>query len=168
MRLTSLLCFLLPLVSEAHRMPKWYSRNLKTVSSIYNLTVYPNNVGLFGPNETNHIPAGLFNENATGRISPVGVFVDFQDSVEYFFGLAPTAHASPTNGVIGSAEVVEFSSGCPEVAASTVYFVTRVYNPGQPDDGKFISVLKQVRESFPDMQSGCWMLLCVRGGVRQR
>jgi hypothetical protein len=141
------LCSLLPLLSQAHHTPKWASRNFKTIATIYNLTVYPNNVGLFGSG-TNAIPAGLFNEKATGRIDPVGTFIDFQDSVEYFFGLAPTAHASPTNGVLESAEIVEFQSGCPEVASSTVYLTARVYNPGQPDDGKFLGTLKQVRAFF--------------------
>ncbi|MCJ1250181.1 hypothetical protein MMC30_007407 [Trapelia coarctata] len=137
------LCFLLPLLSNAHRMSKWQSRNLKTISKIYNLNVYPNNVGLFA-NGTESIPAGLFNEKATGRIDPVGTFTGFQDSAEYFFGLAPVAHASPTNGVFTSAEVVQFQSECPEVASSTVYFTSRAYDPGQPDDGKFLAILKQV------------------------
>jgi len=144
---TFLLCFLLPLLSQAHHAPKWASRNLKTISTIYNLSVYPNNVGLFG-NGTNAIPAGLFNDKATGRIDPVGTFIDFQDSVEYFFGLAPTAPVPPTNGVFESAEIVEFQSGCPEVASSTVYLTSRAYNPGQPDNGKFLGTLKEVRAIF--------------------
>jgi len=150
-KINFVLCFLLPLLSKAHRMTKWQSRNLKTISKIYSLTVYPNNVGLFGKNGTNSILAGLFNDKATGRIDPVGTFIDFQDSIEYFFGLAPNAHASPTNSVFTGAEVVEYQSACPEVASSTAYLTAGTYNPGQPDDGIFIGTLKQVREPFSGM-----------------
>ncbi len=46
---------------------------LKTIQSIYSLAVYPNNVAIQtgGPEA---IPKGLFNVNATGRITPVGNF----------------------------------------------------------------------------------------------
>ncbi|KAF7300304.1 hypothetical protein HMN09_00913600 [Mycena chlorophos] len=119
--------------------PDWYTRNRNTVQAIYNLTVYPNNLVIF----SGDIPPGLFNENATGRIDPVGDFFGFQDSVEYFFGLAPTPTGQAPNGVFSSADVVEFVSGCPQVAASTVYFTDRTLNADNTT-GELVSMLKQV------------------------
>ncbi|MCJ1479306.1 hypothetical protein MMC13_007991 [Lambiella insularis] len=120
----------------------YVARNLDTISNIYNLTVYPNNVPVI-----NHggsaVPAGLFNENATGRITPVGSFQGFNQSIEYFFGLAPVP-GGPTNATIHQAVITSFQSGCPEVASSVVYLVCNVTSPGQPDDGKYIGTLKQV------------------------
>ena len=141
--LVVLFCSLLPLLVQTYTLPEWHSRNFRTISEIYNLTVYPNNVGIF-VNGTNNVPAGLFNANATGRITPIGVFNGFQDSIEYFFALAPVVHGPGPTAVFTSAQVVEFASACPQVASSTVYFVTSLYNPGQPDDGAYISTLKQV------------------------
>lgn len=67
-------------VSEADQ-PDWYNRNLNTVRSIYDLTVYPNNIPiLLGGGKA--VPPGLFAEHATGRVSPVGDFEDFEDSIE--------------------------------------------------------------------------------------
>lgn len=137
------LCSFLPLYVQAYTLPPWHSRNYRTISEIYNLTVYPKNVGVFG-NGTTNVPAGLFNENATGRISPAGVFNGFQDSVEYFFGLSPRPQQPGPGVIFSSAQVVEFASACPKVASSTVYFTTSVYDPGQPDNGAYISTLKQV------------------------
>ncbi len=95
-------------------------RNLQAIRSVYNLTLYPNNIGVH-TNSSNAVPAGLFNENATGRISPIGNFTSYQDSIEYFFGLSPVP--SDINGNLGfyKADVVEYTSGCPEVAASVVH-----------------------------------------------
>ncbi|MCJ1413606.1 hypothetical protein MMC19_007728 [Ptychographa xylographoides] len=117
-------------------------RNLHTISRIYNLTVYPNNVPVI-TNVRGAVPSGLFNENATGRVTPVGTFSGFQDSIEYFFGLAPIPHP-PTNIAFSKADVVEFTSGCPEVASSVVYLTASVHDPGQPDDGRFVAILKEV------------------------
>ena len=67
-------------VSASHQ-PDWYNRNLNTVRSIYDLTVYPNNIPiLMGGGKA--VPQGLFAEHATGRVSPVGDFTDFEDSIE--------------------------------------------------------------------------------------
>jgi hypothetical protein len=89
------------------------------------------------------VPPGLFNESATGRITPLGNFTGFVDSIEYFFGLAPTPEP-PTYDVISAADVVEFTSGCAEVAASVVYLTTSAHNPGAPTHGQFRTKLKQV------------------------
>ena len=61
--------------------PDWYKRNLKTVRDIYDLTVYPNQVPiLLGGGKA--VPPGLFSPDATGRVSPVGEFEDFELSIE--------------------------------------------------------------------------------------
>lgn len=67
-------------VSEAGQ-PDWYNRNLNTVRAIYDMTVYPNNIPiLLGGGKA--VPPGLFAEHATERVSPVGDFEDFEDSIE--------------------------------------------------------------------------------------
>ncbi|MCJ1283111.1 hypothetical protein MMC26_002438 [Xylographa opegraphella] len=138
------LCSLLFASSQAVASSRenYVDRNLRTIQSIYNLTVYPNNVPII-LHGASAVPAGLFNEAATGRIDPVGVFTGFNESIEYFFGLAPLP-GPPTNVTISKAEIVEYNSGCPHVASSVVYLVCSTYSPGQPDDGKFIATLKQV------------------------
>ena len=126
---------------------KFVERNLNTIQSIYNLTVYPNNVPII-LHGAGAVPGGLFNEQAIGRIDPVGTFTGFNESVEYFFGLAPLP-GPPTNVTISKAEIVEFTSGCPHVASSVVYLVCSAYSPGQPDNGQFIATLKQVCNNIP-------------------
>ncbi|KAH0552933.1 hypothetical protein GP486_006869 [Trichoglossum hirsutum] len=118
-------------------------RNLNTLRSIYNLTIYPNQVPIL-VNGPSAVPPKLFNANAAGRVDPVGNFTGFDDSIEYFFALAPVAQPGSRSVVISGAEIVEFTSSCPEVAASVVYLETKVMNPGGPDDGQKQSTLKQV------------------------
>ncbi|KAJ6573026.1 hypothetical protein DFH09DRAFT_1459339 [Mycena vulgaris] len=89
------------------------------------------------------VPLGLFNGNATGRVTPIGEFLGFQDSFEYLFGLAPLPSGSPSNSVISNAALVGFTSGCPEVTASTVYLTLSTINPDN-STGPFISISKQV------------------------
>ncbi|KAI9766011.1 MAG: hypothetical protein M1840_007018 [Geoglossum simile] len=157
MRMLSLFCnrpFVLPslifhvllLSSVTHALPRSLypheARNLATLRSIYNLTVFPNQLPIFAAG-TAAIPPGLFNANATGRVDPVGNFTSFEDSIEYFFALAPTP-GSGVGSVISKAEIVEFSSSCPEVAASVVYLETARVNPGHPNNGEKLATLKQV------------------------
>lgn len=140
------LALLLTITSAANNSVDYVTRNLQTIQSIYNLTVFPNNVPILA-HGASAVPGGLFNENATGRVSPVGNFSGFDDSIEYFFALAP-APSNGTDGVgIYEANVVEFTSGCPTVAASTVYLRTGTVNG---TTGAFIpsnttTTLKQVR-----------------------
>ena len=94
-------------------------------------------------NGSTAVPPGLFNENATGRITPLGNFTGFIDSIEYFFGLVPTPDP-PAYLTISAADVVSFTSGCAEVAASVVYLTISVHNPGAPNHGQFRTKLKQV------------------------
>ena len=94
-------------------------------------------------NGSSAVPPGLFNENATGRITPLGNFTGFVDSIEYFFGLAPTPNP-PTYDAISAADIVEFTSGCADVAASVVYLTTSAHNPASPDHGRPRTKLKQV------------------------
>lgn len=56
----------------------WSARNLKTIQTIYDLTVYPKNVPIITGGD-DKVPANLFSTNATGRFSPVGEFEGFAD-----------------------------------------------------------------------------------------
>ncbi|KAL0571010.1 hypothetical protein V5O48_010957, partial [Marasmius crinis-equi] len=114
------LFFLFSVFHSVECVSDYVTRNLKTIQSIYDLTVYPRNVPIIqqgGP----AVPAGLFNQDATGRITPLGNFTGFEHSIEYFFGLAPVPSGNPAGTAIYKAEIVEFTSGCPNVAASVVY-----------------------------------------------
>ncbi|EME40182.1 hypothetical protein DOTSEDRAFT_56437 [Dothistroma septosporum NZE10] len=109
-------------VAEDHQ-PDWYKRNLKTVRDIYDLTVYPNQIPiLLGGGKA--VPPGLFAPDAKGRVSPVGEFDNFEDSIEYFFALAPTPFSNNASTAFYDAQVVDFVSSCPSVASSLVYFRT--------------------------------------------
>lgn len=113
-------------------------RNYNTISGVYNLTVYPKNLPLF-LNETD-IGLPFFNENVTGRVTPLGNFSGYEDNIEYFWGLAPVP-VDPSTAAISQAVVTQFSSGCPEVAASTVELT--VTNVVGPNNGTFITKLKE-------------------------
>ncbi|XMA15213.1 hypothetical protein WAI453_008004 [Rhynchosporium graminicola] len=134
-------------VASAHyppaNLPNWNVRNLKTIETIYHLTVYPNNVPIVN-NGASAVPAGLFNVNATGRISPLGNFTGFDDSTEYFFGLAPIPSKSAGVGIF-KADVVSYTSGCPGVAASVVYLhTTKFTENGTIDATVKPTILSQV------------------------
>ncbi|KAJ7461169.1 hypothetical protein FB451DRAFT_1562986 [Mycena latifolia] len=129
---------LLSAASKAH----WQKRNQDTIQKIYDLTIYPANTKIIAEGAS-AVPAGLFNVNATGRITPVGEFFGFNDSIEYFFGLAPVPKGSPPNGVFSNAALVAFTSGCAEVAASTAYLTLSTLN-ADGSAGAYISTLKQV------------------------
>ena len=120
----------------------WQQRNYDTIRSIYNLTIYPNNLEFLN-NGVKAVPNGLFAPNATGRISPIGNFSGFEDSVEYFFGLTPPIQA-PLYDTWTNAKIVSFSSGCPEVASSVVYGETTGVNPNATTYGKKITTIKQI------------------------
>lgn len=129
--------------SHSPRLLDYQQRNLNTIQSIYNRTVYPNNL-LFLQYGSTSVPGGLFNENAAGRITPMGNFTGFQESVEYFFALTPPP-APPTYATWTSAKIVSFTSGCPEIASSVVYGSTEGVNPNVSTYGKYVTTLKQVR-----------------------
>ncbi|KAJ6566077.1 hypothetical protein B0H19DRAFT_941175 [Mycena capillaripes] len=130
-----------PALLAAASEPHWYKRNKDTIQKIYDLTVFPANAQIITEGAS-AVPAGLFNANATGRITPVGEFFGFQDSIEYFFGLAPLPSGVPPNGAITRATIVQFVSGCADVAASTVYLTVNTINPDN-SAGPFITALKQ-------------------------
>ncbi|KAJ7061662.1 hypothetical protein C8F01DRAFT_1210252 [Mycena amicta] len=130
-----------PVVVFAHS-DNWHHRNRETVQKIYDLTVYPHNVPIITQG-ADAVPHGLFNVNASGRVAPVGEFVGFQDSIEYFWGLAPIPTGVAPNGVFSKATLVEFTSGCPSVAASTVYLQVNTLNPDN-STGAYLTTLKQV------------------------
>ncbi|MCJ1269838.1 hypothetical protein MMC22_009731 [Lobaria immixta] len=141
--------YLLPLffafgdIAQAHRHVKHFAeRNLDTISKIYNRTTYPTLLE-FIANRSASVPSGLFNANAKGRITPVGNFTGFDDSTEYFFALSPVPVA-PSYLTFLSATITHFTSGCPEIASSVVHFRNGVFHPGSPDDGKYVTTLKQV------------------------
>jgi hypothetical protein len=120
-------------------------RNFKTVMSIYNLTIYPNQLPIFEQGAAS-VPPGLFNENATGRVDPVGNFTGIEDSIEYFFALAPVPQANSASAAISSIQITEFGSACLEVAASVVYLYCSVVNPSSSDNGISLAPLKQVSD----------------------
>ncbi|KAK8163054.1 hypothetical protein BKA80DRAFT_274382 [Phyllosticta citrichinensis] len=123
----------------------YYDRNLKTVQAIYDLTVYPNNVPI-ATEGVSRVPPGLFAPDAKGRVTPVGRYTSFAESVQHFVSLAPLPPALPARTGIYEAEIVSFVTGCPEIAASVVYLrtghvdpETAVHTPGPQD-----TTLKQV------------------------
>lgn len=118
-------------------------RNLKTIQSIYNHTIYPNNVPII-ESDGKALPSGLFSQFATGRVSPLGNFTGFTDSIEYFFALAPVPSPSNLFQGITKAEIVEFTSGCDEVAASTVHLTVSIINPNDTRHGEIVGTIKQV------------------------
>ncbi|KAH9826329.1 Secreted protein [Teratosphaeria destructans] len=124
-------------------LPEWSKRNLNTIQRIYNLTIYPANAQIVATGAS-AVPAGLFNEDATGRISPLGNFSKFTDSIEYFFGLAPTPQTSAGVGFY-AADIVAYTSGCPDVATSVVYLRSgQVSENGTLDRTKPTTTLSQV------------------------
>ncbi|KAL0060191.1 hypothetical protein AAF712_013038 [Marasmius tenuissimus] len=134
---------LIPAVHAA--LPDYALRNLNTIKSIYNLTVYPHNVPII-QNGGSAVPPGLFDANATGRITPLGNFTGFEDSIEYFFGLAPVPQDNPSGSAFYETDIVEFSSGCPEVASSVTYLRAAQVDPetGERVPGSRSIPLKQI------------------------
>jgi len=121
----------------------WRVRNFNTISSIYNLTVYPNQLAIFAAGGA-AIPARLFNQNVTGRVDPVGTFSGYQDSIEYFFALSPVPQTNNVKAAITGYQITEFNSACSGVASSVVYLFCSVVDPGGPNDGMKLPTLKQV------------------------
>lgn len=119
------------------------ARNHDTISSIYNLTVYPNQVPIIF-NGAGNVPEGLFSHDVVGRVYPVGNFEGFEDSIEYFFALAPLPQGNVQSAAITSYKITSFTSGCPDVAASVAYLYASVIDPTSPDYGKPLAPLKQV------------------------
>ncbi|KAF4636875.1 hypothetical protein G7Y89_g1198 [Cudoniella acicularis] len=117
------------------------TRNYNTLAGIYEFASWPKSA-VFIKNGVSAIPPGLFNANASGRISPVGNFSGIEQTAEYFFGLSPQAEAPFYIGWT-SFEIHQFSSECPEVASSKVWGRTTIVNPGAPNDGEYLSTLMQ-------------------------
>ncbi|KAL8794201.1 MAG: hypothetical protein Q9195_003269 [Heterodermia aff. obscurata] len=137
---------LLPIPSVS--VASFQQRNLNTITAIYQRNVYPTNLE-FIVNGSSSVPKGLFNTNVSGRITPIGNFTGFQDSVEYFFALAPVPQPPLCYG-FSKIQIVEFSSQCPGVAASVVYITESVINPGAANDGQKVATLKQVYVTIGD------------------
>lgn len=130
------------------RPVSFQQRNLNTITAIYQRNVYPTSLE-FIVNGSSSVPKGLFNANVSGRITPIGNFTGFQDSVEYFFALAPIPQPPLYYG-FSKIQIVEFSSQCPGVAASVVYITESVINPGAANDGQKVTTLKQVCGTIED------------------
>jgi len=129
---------------KSQRPQDYYAkRNFNTISTIYNLTVFPNQVSIFQAGGY-AIPKGLFNQNVVGRVDPVGNFTGFDHSIEYFFALSPLPQGNPVKAAITGYKITEFSSQCRDVASSVVYLYCSVVNPGCEDHGKPLPPLKQV------------------------
>jgi hypothetical protein len=139
------LACLIPSTWSLSLQKRYEQRNFKTVTSIYNLAIYPNQLPIFEQGAVS-VPPGLFNENATGRVDPVGNFTGFEDSIEYFFALAPVPQANSASVAISSIQITEFSSACLEVAASVVYLFCSVVNSNSSDNGTPLAPLKQVSD----------------------
>ncbi|KAF3917661.1 hypothetical protein AA313_de0208111 [Arthrobotrys entomopaga] len=124
--------------------PSYYARNLNTITSIYQFTVYPNQLPIIDQATQETIPqlSSLFSPTVAGRIQDVGNFTDFRTSIEYFFGLAPQPRA-PLYAGFSSIDITQFSSDCPSVAASTVVFTISAWDPTQKTWGNVITYLKQ-------------------------
>ena len=120
-------------------------RNFNTVRSIYELTIYPNQLPIFEKGAAG-VPPGLFNEDATGRVDPVGNFTGFEDSIEYFFALAPVPQTNSASAAISSIQITEFSSACPNVAASVVYLFCSAENSSSSGNRTPLAPLKQVSD----------------------
>ncbi|KAI4241323.1 MAG: hypothetical protein L6R40_004629 [Gallowayella cf. fulva] len=142
MIMRTLFALLLLTWTGSARLTGYKKRNFDTISRIYDRTRYPNNLA-FLANGSASVPPGLFNEKAQGRITPVGNFSGFDDSTEYFFALAPIP-VPPMYSIFSDVRVVEFTSGCPSVASSVVYFTTTVHNPNATNDGQYLTTSKQV------------------------
>lgn len=126
--------------------PAWYQRNFKTIQAIYDMTVYPANAAVITQGGK-AVPPGLFAQDVIGRVSPVGNFTGFEDSIEYFFALAPTPQGNMAHTAFYEAEIVDFVSGCPSVASSLVYFRSgTVSEAGVLDKTKPMTTLSQVRD----------------------
>jgi hypothetical protein len=117
------------------------TRNFNTIAAIYAFGGYPESKA-FIKDGFKAVPKGLFNANASGRISPVGNFSGAELSTEYFFGLSPQAEA-PFYIAWTSWEIQSFQSECANVAVSKVHGRTTIVNPGAPNDGEFLTTLQQ-------------------------
>ena len=135
----------LPLLMEHYEHSHYEQRNFNTVKSIYDLTIFPNQLPILEQGAAG-VPRGLFSQNATGRVDPVGNFTGFEDSIEYFFALAPVPQTNSSSTAISRIQITEFSSACPDVAASVVYLFCNVEDPSSPDNGKALAPLKEVSE----------------------
>ena len=93
------------------------------------------------------VPPGLSYQNAPGRVDPEGNFTGFDDSIEYFSALAPVPQPPYSVAAMTHIAITEFSSTCPDVAASVVYLFCNVVDPGSPNDGMQPAPLKQVSDS---------------------
>ena len=158
----ALACLVSPAQSRPTRLPwpwpAWWpwpgrgvvrddERNFNTISRIYNLTVYPNQLPIILGGGAG-VPRGLFSQDVAGRVDPVGDFVGFEDSIEYFFALAPLPQGNAASAAITGYQIAEFSSACSDVAASVVYLFCSVVNPGCADHGKPLAPLKQVSDGL--------------------
>jgi hypothetical protein len=133
-------------IPEHHNQRNYEQRNFDTVKSIYELTIFPNQLPILEGGAAG-VPPGLFSENATGRVDPVGNFTGFDDSIEYFFALAPVPQTNAASTAITSIQITEFSSACPDVAASVVYLYCNVEDSNSTDNGKALVPLKEVSET---------------------
>ena len=140
--ITAVLCSAISDALATHVPSSWAQRNYETVRNIYNMTIFPHNQA-FITRGIEAVPAGLFATNASGRITPVGNFTGFEDSVEYFFGLTPIPQA-PLFDTWTNARIVSFSSECPQVASSVVYGDVSGVSPNATTYGKKITTIKQI------------------------
>ncbi|RVD85083.1 uncharacterized protein DFL_003414 [Arthrobotrys flagrans] len=137
--LVVLLSTWLPLSSALPTSPQlttYQERNFKTIHQIYQFTIYPRQEAIIAQATNDSIPElePLFSPTVSGRIQEIGNFTNFRHSIEYFFGLAPRPQGSMYSAIV-EAELTQFSSDCPSVAASTVNFKVALADPSKPGFG---------------------------------
>ncbi|KAF3222078.1 hypothetical protein TWF106_005856 [Orbilia oligospora] len=137
--LVVLLSTWLPLSSALPTLPPladYQIRNFHTINKIYQFTVYPRQEAIIAQVTSDSIPElePLFSPTVSGRIQEIGNFTNFRHSIEYFFGLAPRPQGSMYSAIV-EAELTQFSSDHPSIAASTVNFKVALDNPSKPGFG---------------------------------
>ena len=121
----------------------YVERNRATIQAIYDNAQYPNNQ-VFMQKGYAAIPSGLFNQNVQGRIAPIGNFSGIQAAAEYFYGLTPPPDL-PLYTTWTNAQMVSFSSGCPNVASSVVWSAVTGVNASFPQTyQQQVTTIKQV------------------------
>ncbi|KAK6331417.1 hypothetical protein TWF730_004498 [Orbilia blumenaviensis] len=125
-----------PVAALPTQLTAYQQRNFDTIHRIYQFTIYPRQQAIIAQVTNDSIPElePLFSPTVSGRIQEVGNFTNSRHSIEYFFGLAPRPQGTTYSAFV-EAELTQFSSDCPSVAASTVTFKVALADPSKPGFG---------------------------------
>jgi len=119
--------------------PEWQVRNYNQIRKIYDNVQYPKNIEIIA----NGPPPGLFAQNVSGRINPIGNFTDIKGLVEYFYALTPAVTNNLIGAALGELVIVGFSSMCAEVAAFSGYVPICIYNKASQTCGSTVGYIAQ-------------------------